>query len=179
MNFDQRKAEAKRLVVGFLDSYAAPRGLTADQQANRIIAVADAFARRMPTKGDYSEACNRVLDKIRDTHMANSWPSQGVFVMAMPQSEKMQPKAAETFKPDEWELAASKIGEGQPVSERYVWGITSDALVNKRLVTPDAMRRYREASVASFKDVYGGDAERIMLRNFGSAVSAYFPIAAE
>lgn len=179
MNFDQRKAEAKRLVFSFLSDFTVPRGMTSDQQASRIIGIADAFARRMPTRGDYTEACERVLDKIRDTHLSNSWPAQAVFVMAMPQTEAMQPKAAETFRPDEWELAAQKMGDGQPVPERYIWGPTSDALVNKRLVTVQCRDRYRKGSIEAHREVYGIDAWKIMERNFGSEVRQYAPVAAE
>lgn len=173
MNFDQRKSEAKRLVAQFLQSYSPPRGLTPDQQAGRIVSVADAFARRMPTKGDYAEAVENVLTKIRDTHISNSWPPQGVFVMAMPQTEKVQPKAAETFKADEDEIAASRIEAGEPVAERYVWGSGAEKLLRDRRVTLDAIDRYRQGSIHTRRKTYGKHADEMLRRDFGAVVEPY------
>lgn len=174
MNFDQRKAEAAKMVSAFLMDFSTPRGMSVDQQSSRISGVADAFARRMPTKGDFSESCQAVLDKVRDTHMSNSWPAQAVFVIAMPQSEAMTPKAAETYRIDEWELAAKRMAAGEPVAEQYVWGAASDGLVSKGLVTPESRDRYRIGAVAAATGAWSGDAQKIMVSKFGHVVSSYF-----
>lgn len=174
MTFEERKRDAANYVSNFLSIYSTPRGLDHSQLATRIAAIAEAFARRMPTKGDYHEACERVLDSVRDSHLSNSWPSQAVFVMAMPQSEAMGPKAAETFRPDEWELHAQKMADGQPVPDRYVWGHTSEALVNKRLVTIECRDRYRKAVVKNFSKVHGNRTRDVMAKVYGPEVDMYF-----
>lgn len=181
MTFEERKRAAERLVAIFLNDFSVPRGMSLDQQSKRITQIADAFARRMPTKGDYDEACGRVLERIRDTHMSNSWPPQAVFVMAMPQTETVQPKAAETFAPDPDEIAMKRINAGEAVSEGYVWGSGSQRLLNRGWVTRDAIDRYREGSIRSHKETYGHKADDVLRRNFGAVVNQYIgaPHAAE
>lgn len=178
MNFEQRKAEAQVLVCYFLEGFSIPRGLDGSGQAARIAAIADAFARRMPTTGNFHEACEAVFAKVRDTHLSNSWPSQAVFVMAMPQSEKLGPKAAETFAPRETEWAAKRMRQGEAVPERYVWGEASARLIRDNDIGRDVMDRYRESSVKAHKSVYGPDAHKILERSYGAVVGPYFAAGA-
>lgn len=173
MNFEQRKQEAMNLVVDFLCSFSAPRGLGEDQMAKRIAAISEAFARRMPVRGNYSEAIEKVFDKIRDTHLSNSWPAQAVFVNAMPQGEVTGPKAAETFSPRQAELAAQKMRNHEAVGERFVWGSGAATLSREGLVSSAVIDKYRVGSVASYRKTHGHFADDILVRNFGAVVMPY------
>lgn len=169
MQFEERKREAQNLVIQFLEAYSPPRGMSEDQLATRIGQVADAFARRMPTKGDFFEACERVMNKVRDTHMSNSWPTQAAFVLAMPQFETMRP-AQETFQPDRAKNVSEKMRNGDPVAETAIWGKLSGSLS----VGGAVLERYRSASVMDWVKVYQGDAQKMMRAKYGSIVDMYF-----
>lgn len=168
MKFEERKHEAKALLVKFLDAFATPRGMTEDQLATRIEQIADAFARRMPTKGDFAEACERVMNAVRDTHLSNSWPTQASFVMAMPSREAMRP-AQETFLADEVEILSNRMRNGDAVPETAIWGQLSG-----QLAVGGALERYRSASVIAWREAYGPDAAALMRAKYGSVVDLYF-----
>lgn len=174
MTFEERKAIASKLVWEFMMAFSVPRGLPQEQQVSRMSAIAEAFARRLPTKGDYEEGIQRVFDKVRDSHLSNSWPPQAVFVIYMPGHEVKSVKAAETFTPNQLEVAASKMRDGQPVAERYVWGASSDALIHSGKIDRDTMDKYRKASVASFQSVYQHRTIETMVKKLGQSVAAYF-----
>ncbi|WP_299830694.1 hypothetical protein [uncultured Roseobacter sp.] len=170
MTFEERKRIASELVVGFLSDYSPPRGLDASQQASRIAHAADAFARRMPTDGDYSEKVDSVLTKIRDTHLSNSWPAQAAFVMAMPKGE-FRGAAPQTFSSDDPDRIPRMMSQGLKVPEFEVW--------KNQQVSRDVLDRYRIASVENWNDVYGREAEDMLAEKYGGVVRGYFQVAAE
>lgn len=170
LDFNQRKDVAKRMVVEFLEVFSPPRGLDEKQLATRIIQIADAFGRRMPTEGSYEEKVQAVLTRIMDTHQSNTWPPQAAFVMAMPNREQSQFAAAETFQPkSESELIAGRMEAGQPVPETAIWGTIAGQLPHRHLDT------YRNASVKAWLDTYGHKAHDAMYARYGAAVMPYFP----
>lgn len=170
MTYDQRKISAKKILVEFLDDYSAPRGLNDGQLANRITHAADAFARRMPTDGNFEEKVHAVLLKIRDTHLSNTWPPQGAFVMAMPQIE-FRGVSPKTYEPDHTGHVARMMAQGLPVAESEVWK-THD-------VSRDVIDRYRSASVQKWADTHGQDAPHFMREKYGASVDLFFREAAE
>lgn len=174
MTFEERKAVASKMVWDFMMAFSVPRGLPKAQQVARLAAIAEAFARRLPTKGDYAEAIERVFAKVRDSHLSNSWPTQAVFVLHMPDREIKSIKAAETFTPNQLEVAAGKMSDGQPVPERFVWGATSEALIHQNKIGRETLDKYRRASVASFKSVYKHHTREVMAKQFGEIAEQYF-----
>lgn len=172
MDFEQRKRTAQSILIEFLDVFTPPRGLDDSQLASRISQLADAFARRMPIKGEYTDAVHRVLTKIMDTHQSNTWPPQAAFVMAMPNQELRQFSAQETFKvKDPVQLATARMEAGEPVDEAALWGVMARDLPRGHL------DRYRNASVLGWMEVYGKDAAHLMRAKYGAVVDAYFPEA--
>jgi len=172
MNFDQRKKTAQSIIIEFLDVFTPPRGLDDSQLASRISQLADAFARRMPIKGEYTDAVHRVLTKIMDTHQSNTWPPQAAFVMAMPNQELRQFSAQETFKvKDPVQLTTARMEAGEAVDENSLWGQMARELPRGHL------DRYRNASALGWMEVYGKDAPRLMHSKYGSVVDSYFPEA--
>lgn len=170
MNFDQRKNEAKILVVDFLQVFSPPRGLDDGQLATRISQIADAFARRMPTTGEYRTAIEGVLTRIMDTHMSNTWPAQAAFVMAMPNRELSQYSSQETFTPKEpAELLRGRMEKNEAVPETALWGGMASSLPHKHL------DNYRNASVARWIDTHGHKAADAMFSAYGAVVMPYFP----
>jgi len=170
MDFNERKRQAQKMLIDFLSVFSAPRGLDESQMANRITQIADAFARRMPTKSDYEASVQAVLRKVMDTHLSNTWPPQAAFVMAMPNRELREFQAQETFKPDDpMQHAINRMEAGQHVPEPVLWGATSGQLPHRHL------DRYRNASVLNWMSVYGSDAAEKMRARYGEIVNAYFP----
>lgn len=170
MNFEQRKSEAERLVADFLDDFVPPRGLDNEKLRARIAFIGDAFARKMPTKGDYAEAVNSVMLKIRDTHMSNTWPSQAVFVMAMPAGEVKEFAQLQEFKPDKKEMYERRMADGLGVPEGVIWGATASQLS----VSRDVLDSYRKASAASWQNLHKQEAHRLMRDKYGPAVDQFF-----
>lgn len=170
MNFSERRREAQAMVMDFLSTFSPPRGLDEGQLASRISQIADAFARRMPTDGSYSEKIAAVLVRVMDTHQSNTWPPQAAFVMAMPSREQSQFSAAETFKPqDHVELLSAKMNNGQAIPETAIWGEMAGKLPRQHL------DRYRNASVAGWVSTYGHKAADAMFSKYGGVVMPYFP----
>jgi hypothetical protein len=170
MNFDQRKHRAKEMLATFLSIFSPPRGLDDSQLADRISQTADAFARRMPTKGDYDQAVEAVFMKIRDTHMSNSWPPQAAFVLAMPKGETMSRPAAETYTVADAAERYSRLMEaGEPIPETALWGALAHSLPHQHL------DRYRNACVMAWMDLHGEGAANLMYSKYGATVLPYFP----
>ena len=169
MNFDERKRVASECLADFLADYAPPRGLDPAQLAKRITHTADAFARRMPTDGDYREKVNAVLMRIRDTHESNSWPPQAAFVMAMPKLE-IKGVAPRTYQADD-DRIPRLMSQGLPVPETQVW--------KNQDVSREVLDRYRFASVQGWLDVYRHEAKELMAARYGGVVLSYFMEAAE
>lgn len=170
MTYEERKRIAQTILVEFLSVFVPPRGLDDSQMATRISQIADAFARRMPDKAEYETSIHAVLTKIMDTHLSNTWPPQAAFVMAMPNRELSQFRAAETYKTEDPVKRIEKLmDEGDAVPETAIWGVMSSQLPRGHL------DRYRNASVLRWMDVYGSDAPQKMRAIYGDAVAAYFP----
>lgn len=167
MNIEDRKRIAKEELLQFLSIYSPPRGLGDDQLADRIAFTADAFARRMPTTGDFREQVQRVFSSIRDTHISNTWPAQAAFVMAMPQREVMG-SAPETFMPNDADLWSRRMLEGNPVPEAAIWGVVASKLPHGKL------DQYRTAAASAWVNVYGSDAHNKMRAKYGAVVDPYF-----
>ena len=174
MNFEQRKSEAKRLVGRFLGDFVQPRGLDDEALASRLVNVADAFARRMPTKDNFSGLVEGVLMRIRDTHDSNTWPTQATFILAMPGGEVTKFQAPETYKPNFYETMASQMRAGDPVPETFIWSGRVDVLLRESTISRETLDGYRMASVAAWRAVYKHDAERKMQVRFGQVVRRYF-----
>lgn len=170
MNYDQRKAKAKSLVLDFLSVLSPPRGLDEDQLATRIIQISDAFARRMPTDGDYDQSVAKVLTRLMDTHQSNTWPPQAAFVMAMPHREVREFSSQETFAPkDTDELLSDQMERGESIPETALWGQMASKLPHRHL------DRYRNASVANWLKTYGHKAADAMFAKYGATVLPYLP----
>lgn len=172
MTFEERKRKAQVILVEFLSVFSPPRGLDDGQMATRISQIADAFARRMPTSGDYETSIHAVLTKIMDTHLSNTWPPQAAFVMAMPNRELSQFRSAETYTPDDPVKRVEKLMDrGEAVPETAIWGVMASQLPRRHI------DRYRNASVLKWMEVYGTDAPHLMRARYGEAVNPYFPEA--
>lgn len=172
MNFEDRKRKAQEILVEFLSIFSPPRGLDDSQMAARIAQISDAFARRMPEKGDFEKAVHAVLIKVMDTHFSNTWPAQAAFVLAMPQRELSQFRSAETYRPSNpVERMEGLMDAGEAIPETAVWGVMASQLPRRHL------DRYRNASVLAWMDVYGPDAAQKMRAIYGASVDPYFPQA--
>lgn len=172
MDFNQRKAEAYRLVDAFLADYKPPRGIDDPSLASRVANIADAFARRMPTKGDYAEAVERVLMGLRDTHQSNTWPPQAAFVERMPASERKQYAALEQYETNKRDLLQSRMEAGDAVAEVDVWGVISGSLS----LGAGVLEKYRKGSVAKHVSTYRGGAAEVMRKKYGPIVDLYFEV---
>ena len=175
MTFEERKKTAQQIVAAFLSDYVPPRGLDDKSLASRIISIADAFARRMPTAGDFADAVEAVLMRMRDTHESNTWPTQAVFVMAMPGTENKSFAKVETFKTDELERNAKLMMAGEGVAEGVIWGPMASALD----IPAQTLDRYRKGSAAHWQSVCGRDAHTQMRGKLGCVVDPYFVAARE
>lgn len=169
MTYEERKRKAQSILVTFLEVFTPPRGLDDGQLAARISQLADAFARRMPVEGDYEEAVHRVLTRLMDTHLSNTWPPQAAFVMAMPNQEVRKFATQTTFDMDPVKVATRRMEAGDAVAETALWGSIAKDLPRKHL------DRYRNASVLKWMEVYGQDAGRLMRAKYGAVVDSYFP----
>lgn len=170
MTFEERKRKAQSILIDFLSIFTAPRGLDDGQLARRIAEVADAFARRMPVKGDYEAAVHAVLKRVMDTHLSNTWPPQAAFVMAMPNREVREFLTQQTYEPtDPIERIGKLMEEGEAVPESTIWGNSASLLPHRHV------DRYRNASVMRWMEVYGKDAPSLMRSHYGPVVNEYFP----
>ena len=170
MTFEDRRRIASEKLVDFLADFTAPRGLDDSQMARRITQIADAFARKMPIGATYEEKIDALFEKLRDSHLSNTWPPQAAFVELMPKSE-FRGSAPATFAPKSDDWIAKKMAAGQPVPETEVW--------KNQLVERDTLDRYRFAAVQGWRSVYHGEAEAMMVKRYGSIVRRYFLEAAE
>lgn len=168
--FDERKRIAAELLMDFLDRFAAPRGMDDDAQAKRIEAIAESFARNMPTGADYAAQVEKVFSLVEDTHDGHSWPTQARFVSCMPRAgAQTGAKAAETFSPDDRAVWLKKrMDQSQPVPEPLLWGAGA-ANVGGAL-----LERYRAASVLAWREAYKQEAYAMMLGRYGTEVELYF-----
>lgn len=170
MKFEQRKSEAKEMVMSFLSTMSPPRGVDPQGLANQIDGIADAFARKMPTKGNFGEAVKEVFTRLRDTHLSNTWPPQAAFVLAMPKADTMGRAAAETFQvKDPVERYSRLMLEGDVVPEALLWGSISGQLPRREL------ERYRSVSVLNWVEFYRDSAATLMAAKYGPVVHGYFP----
>ena len=179
MDFESRKAEAKKMVVTFLEDFVEPRGLDAEALSRRITFIAEAFARRMPTTGVYRDLVMSVLERIRDTHESNTWPSQAAFVISMPADETVRRKPAETYKPDFYDSMAKKISDNGLIPETFVWSVQVDNLLRDGRMTSEQLTAYRIGSVLSWSEVYKTSALEKMVSKYGEIVRPYFKRASE
>lgn len=170
MTYEERKRKAQVILVEFLSVFVPPRGLDDGQMASRISQIADAFARRMPTSGEFDTAVHAVLTRVMDTHLSNTWPPQAAFVMAMPNRELSQFRSQETFEvKDPAERISAMMEMGEAIPESAVWGTLAGSLPHRHL------DRYRNACVLDWMKVYGQDAAGLMRSKYGAVVDPYFP----
>lgn len=170
MKYEDRKRQAQTILIEFLSVFAPPRGLDDGQMASRISQIADAFARRMPTSGDFDTAVHAVLTRVMDTHLSNTWPPQAAFVMAMPSQELSQFRSAQTYEPEDAARRIEQLMEkGDPIPESAIWGVMAGALPHRHI------DRYRNACVLNWMKVYGRDAAGLMRSKYGAVVDPYFP----
>ena len=170
MTYEERKRKAQSILIEFLSVFSPPRGLDDGQMASRVSQIADAFARRMPTSGEFDTAVHAVLTKVMDTHLSNTWPPQAAFVLAMPARELSQFRSAETFEVKEpAERYSALMERGEAIPESAVWGTLASSLPHRHL------DRYRNACVLDWMKVYGQDAPNLMRAKFGAIVDPYFP----
>lgn len=170
MTYEERKRKAQSILIEFLSVFSPPRGLDDSQLAGRVSQVADAFARRMPTSGDFETAVHAVLTRVMDTHLSNTWPPQAAFVMAMPAKELSQFRSPETYAPqDHGHRLSSMMDRGEAVPESALWGPLAGLLPQRH------MDRYRNACVMEWMKVYGSDAASLMRAKYGAVVDPYFP----
>ncbi|WP_167646412.1 hypothetical protein [Mameliella alba] len=170
MTFEERKETALDLVMNFLDRFAPPRGLSEEQQAKQLAAIADAFARKMPETEAFEEAVTGVLNRVADSHQSSTWPSQGAFVLAMPAKPPAFRSAPETYSQeatDEAMIKAMRANEG--VDERKLWSPDATASVPHELLD-----KYRRSSIRSHVSAYHEDARGKMTKKYGSVVEPYF-----
>lgn len=172
MDFNARRRKAREMVSDFLSAFVPPRGLSDDQLAEKVNFIADAFARRMPTQGDYAEKVEGVFAKLRDTHETNTWPAQAAFVNAMPAGERVMKGAQETYRPDnEPDVIAKQMNEGRGVPDRWLWRDSGKLAGKVDRATLDA---YRKASMRSYREAYREEAEQIATAKHGQQVWEYF-----
>jgi hypothetical protein len=170
MTFDERKRIAAELLMDFLDRFAAPRGMDDDAQAKRIEAIAESFARNMPTGADYAAQVAKVFSLVEDTHDGHSWPTQARFVSCMPRAgAQTGAKVVETYRPDDYAVWLKKrMTESLGVPEPALWGPISSSLGGSLL------ERYRSASVLAWRKAYKQEAYAMMLARYGTEVELYF-----
>jgi hypothetical protein len=170
MTFEERKQIAAELLMDFLDRFAAPRGMDDDAQAKRIEAIAESFARNMPTGQEYTAQIAQVFSRVEDTHDGHSWPTQARFVSSMPRGDgQVGKKAAETYKPDDRAVwLRTRMNNNLDVPEPVLWGPSSSALGGALL------ERYRSASVLAWRAAYKEDAYKMMVARYGPEVELYF-----
>lgn len=174
MTFEQRRAKAREMLTDFLGVYTPPRGISDDGLANLINFISDAFARRMPTTGDYAEKIEGVFAKVRDTHQSNTWPTQAVFVSHMPNQERAMKGAQTTFKPDDVDEAyAKRMDEGGSVPESVIWGAASGRLLNAGRIDRNTLDAYRKKSVWSHQDTYGPNGIEKLRERYGDRVEGF------
>jgi hypothetical protein len=178
MTFDERLAEARKLVFEFLNDLRPPRGMSDDALAKIVEGVADAFARKLPlsTKEAFADAVQKTFVTVSDNHKGYTWPSQAAFVDAMPKlSSSVGKAAAETFAPtDHLEAAANKMRDGQPVGEGYIWGTNSRRMTGEGFITHATMDSYRMGSTFHFRDAYREAGEEMMVAKYGDQVKPYY-----
>lgn len=177
MNFDQRKAVAREMLMQFLERFSAPRGLSDEAQAKTIAGTSEAFARKLPVVSEdkYREHIEATFTKVLDSHASYAWPPQAEFVEAMPRPSSA--KAPETFKAQDHTAIVDMMQAGEPVPDVYIWGSRSHEV--GRLVGSEVMHRYREGSVRAYREAYRQEAKRIMSQKYGAQVERFFLEAAE
>ncbi len=69
---------------------------------------------------------------------------------------------------DHLEIAARRISAREPVSDTYLFGKWSDIMVRKRMISSEALHRYRLGAALAYVDVYGKTrAEAFLTQKFG------------
>lgn len=166
--FEDRKSKAREMLLDFLDQFTPPRGVDEDAQATRLNSIADAFARKMPVQGDYEEKVQGVFQSILDTYSSNTWPAQAVFVECMPKWENLGKSAPQSYRPDDKiEHYREKISRSDPLPETVIWGPMAYR------AGLEALRPYREASIAAWQKAYRDDAEMKMTSRYGHVVQDF------
>lgn len=170
MDFEARKKTAREMVAKFLDDFSPPRGIEDDKLRSRITFIAEAFARRMPTNGNFPEQVEAVMMKLRDTHESNTWPAQAAFIMAMPSGEQRAFAKLESFQSNDAERYSRLMNAGEAIPETAIWGNITASLDVPR----EVLASYRKGSAARWQTIYKQDAHKLMRSQYGAAVDEYF-----
>jgi hypothetical protein len=176
MKFEERKSKSKSALIGFLSSFAPPRGLDDAAMKLQVDGIADAFARRLPVTdvAAFESNIEKTFTAVRDDHKGYAWPVQSEFVEAMPRSVSSGSSAKVEFKRDRHALIISRINAGDPLPENWIWSSFPMSLVASGEVTRATLDNYRKGAVRSCQHTYGPEAYGIMQAKFGDIVAPYF-----
>lgn len=176
MDYEQRKQVALASVGEFLGSFAAPRGLSEDAQADQIAFIADAFARRLPVTAEteYRANIDKTFMAVRDAHTGYAWPVQAEFVGAMPKPVSGKSPAGAAEELDREKVLADQFSQGHGVPEAQIWKANIFTRMSRFGVPRDVIEGYRRYSVKNCRGVHGSDAQHKMVDRYGPAVLEYF-----
>ena len=145
-----------------LKRYDVPPNHTPDRARQEMDAMVEDINSEITSSVEQS-SLDHILSKmsqdIRKNTRSRSWPTIYTLTKAAQKCSETQataiagPRQPHVFDSDK--IAANRINAGEPVAQSYITGTGADRLVEKKLVKPQQIDRYKRGLEQQREDVYG------------------------
>lgn len=153
-------------VSRFLDRKSAPRRLDGKPlaQEDEISALCSAVIRNAPRNTDRLAQWWPIFESLLSEECGHGWPTEKEIKEAAKKATDSLPKPAAPTPADEQDahygIVATKMLNGNDVSEGYLYGVEAVELLKRGLVTTDILSRYRSNAYFARVRQYGEDTAR-------------------
>jgi len=159
--YSQRIIQVTQEVQKLLNGYEPPRSRADDTEWQRqeIRDVAEAVNSSIPrdmTEDGIRTLFERMRRDLKKQAKTRAWPITREIVDAVAdKTPKEHFRSAQILSFDTDAINARRINKGEAVAETYVNGSGADRLLQKNLVTMEALSIYRQSLQDSIAEVYG------------------------
>lgn len=159
--YSQRIIQVTQEVQKLLNGYEPPRSRAddAEWQRQEIRDVAEAVNSSIPrdmTEDGIRTLFERMRRDLKKQAKTRAWPITREIVDAVAdKTPKEHFRAAQILSFDTDAINARRINKGEAVAETFINGSGADRLLQKNLVTMEALSIYRQSLQDSIAEVYG------------------------
>lgn len=161
---DRRSEEIKARLDGWLSRFTPPKAIrqNKDAIAQEFLTLFRVLVRFAPTEG-YERWCQEVFDACAMVMKTRAWPTANELGAACSNLRKEAHNSGHTgyARPEartSAEITAGKIAQGEAVGEGWLYGVMACELIANKLVSQEAMTRYRSAAFHNRCQMYGQEA---------------------
>ena len=160
MNFEQRMEIISKWLIMDLARYERPANFSESHVKPEVELMAGDINSEISTAYNAEGLKGlllRIGQQVRKTHKSRRWPVIAEYVNAAKDSQRDKPLQIEDNQPHKFDsdrIAAKRINAGEPVAESYITGTGADRLIEKKLVKPQQIDRYKRGLEKQRQDVY-------------------------